>query len=49
MSTDNLVSIEDLDGGLKLLTINREKALNALNSEVLNELNALLESFLNLY
>ena len=46
MSTESLVTVEDLDGGFKLLTINREKALNALNSQVLNELNAYLESFL---
>ena len=47
MSTENLIKVEDLEGGFKLITVNRESALNALNSDVLNELNSCLESFLS--
>jgi enoyl-CoA hydratase len=43
----NFLKVEDLDGGFKIVSISRPEALNALNSEVLSELNLLFETFLN--
>ena len=43
----NFLKIEDLEDGLKIVSISRPEALNALNSEVLSELNALFEAFLS--
>lgn len=34
----------EVKGNIAILTISREKALNALNSEVLNDLNAALDA-----
>tara|TARA_B100000925_G_C22010950_1_gene476462 strand:+ start:10890 stop:11681 length:792 start_codon:yes stop_codon:yes gene_type:complete len=45
MST-NYLNIEDIDGGFKIISITRPEALNALNSEVLNELNSTFELLL---
>ena len=45
MST-NFLNIEEIEGGFKIISITRPEALNALNSDVLNELNATFESFL---
>ena len=42
----NYLNIEEIDGGFKIISITRPEALNALNSDVLNELNATFESFL---
>ena len=42
----NYLKIEEIDGGFKIISITRPEALNALNSDVLNELNATFESFL---
>ena len=45
MST-NYLKIEDIEGGFQIISISRPEALNALNSDVLNELNATFESLL---
>ena len=47
MSTENLILTEIDENNLVTLTINRPDALNALNSDVLNEFNRVLETFLS--
>ena len=45
MST-NLINIEEFEKGFKVITFSRPDALNALNSDLLTELNNILEGFL---
>jgi enoyl-CoA hydratase len=46
MST-NYLNVQEVENGFKVISVTRPEALNALNSDVLNELNRLFETYLS--